>query len=256
MKDNFSIVIVCKNEEAVIKHLLRSATCVTDDIVVYDNGSTDGTTAIAKEHGAHVFEGVWEGYGKTKHKAVQLARHDWVLSLDADEALDEELQTTLRTIKFTDDHTVYRIPFKSFLGDKHLQWGEWGGDSHIRLFNRKMVQWDGADVHEKLLLPQNIKEEKLKGSVLHRTMQDTVEYSQKMVKYALLNADKYFAQGKESTWVKRYVAPPFAFIKYYIFRAGFLDGWEGLLCARMTAFYTSLKYARLHELQILAKKEA
>jgi glycosyltransferase involved in cell wall biosynthesis len=248
-------VIVCKNEAGVIEHLLRSAQEVTDDIVVYDNGSTDATTSTAKSYGANVYEGTWEGYGKTKGKAVQLAKYDWVLSLDADESLDEELQKNLCTLSFTDEKKVYRIPFKSFLGDKHLKWGEWGGDSHIRLFNRKYVQWDGADVHEKLLMPDDAKEEGLKGSVLHRTMLDTVEYSQKMVKYALLNADKYFQQGKESSLIKRYAAPPFTFIKYYIFRLGFLDGWEGLLCARMTAFYTSLKYARLHELQTFAKKQ-
>jgi glycosyltransferase involved in cell wall biosynthesis len=255
MKDKFSIVIVCKNEEGVIEYLLRSAQLVTDDIVVYDNGSTDNTIAIARQYNAHVFEGTWEGYGKTKHKAVQLAKYNWILSLDADEALDEELQNTLNALLFSNEKIVYRIAFKSFLGEKYLRWGEWGGDSHVRLFNRKFVQWDQADVHEKLLLPGNIKEEMLKGSVLHRTMKDTVEYSQKMVKYALLNAEKYHRQGKSSSWIKRYGAPPFTFLKYYIFQLGFLDGWKGLLCARMTSFYTSLKYARLHELEILAKKQ-
>ena len=84
--------------------------------------------------------------------------------------------------------------------------------------------------------------------MLHRTMNDTAEYSRKMVKYALLNADKYFRLGKKSSWTKRYISPKFSFAKHYIFQAGFLDGWEGLLSARMTAFYTFLKYARLHEL--------
>jgi hypothetical protein len=79
-------------------------------------------------------------------------------------------------------------------------------------------------------------------------MKDTVEYSQKMVSYALLNAEKYYRQGKNANWVKRYLASPFSFLKHYIFQLGFLDGWEGLLSARMTAFYTFLKYARLHEL--------
>ncbi|MEO6069657.1 MAG: glycosyltransferase family 2 protein [Chitinophagaceae bacterium] len=255
MNHNFSIVIVCKNEAEVLPHLLRSAQTVTDDIVVYDNGSTDDTVSIAKAYGARVFEGSWEGYGKTKRKAALLAKYQWVLSLDADEILDDTLQNTLRTFQFKDDKTVYRIPFKSFLGDKYLRWGEWGGDSHIRLFNRALVQWDGADVHEKLLLPDDVKVETLKGSVLHRTMKDTVEYSHKMVHYALLNAEKYFEKGKRSSWVKRYLAPKFTFVKYYFFQAGFLDGWEGLLCARMTAFYTALKYARLRELEVLAKKK-
>jgi hypothetical protein len=134
------------------------------------------------------------------------------------------------------------------LGNKHLRWGEWGGDKHIRLFNRQVVKWDEAIIHESLQIPPTATVVQLKGHVLHRTMKDTVEYSQKMVNYALLNAEKYHRQGKRATWLKRFLAPPFSFFKYYIFQLGFLDGWEGLLSARMTAFYTFLKYARLHEL--------
>jgi glycosyltransferase involved in cell wall biosynthesis len=250
MGKNFSIVVICKNEGGVINHLLRSAQSVTDDIVLYDNGSTDNTLQVAHQYGVQWYQGLWEGYGKTKSKATRLAKHDWILSLDADEALDEELQKSLAALSFNNDKTVYRIAFKTFLGDKLLKWGEWGRDNHIRLFNRNFVQWDDAEVHEKLIIPKEAQEHKLKGCVLHRTMKDTVEYSHKMVTYALLNAEKYYKQGKKSTPVKRYLAPLFTFLKYYIFQAGFLDGWEGLLCARMTAFYTSLKYARLYELQV------
>jgi hypothetical protein len=85
-------------------------------------------------------------------------------------------------------------------------------------------------------------------------MHDVVEYSNKMVQYALLNAEKYYDQGKKSTALKRYINPLFTFIKHYIFQLGFLDGWEGLVSARMTAFYTFLKYTRLHELNSSGKK--
>ncbi len=129
-----------------------------------------------------------------------------------------------------------------------MRWGEWGNDKHIRIFNRKVVNWDEAVVHEALKMPSSVTVKDLPGHILHRTMKDTIDYSNKMVKYALLNADKYFAQGKKSTWAKRYISPQFSFVKHYIFQLGFLDGWEGLLSARMTAFYTFLKYARLKEL--------
>ena len=188
------------------------------------------------------------GFGKTKAYAVSRAAHDWVLCLDADEAPDAALQQSLKRLSLEDKNTVYRLPFKNLLGTKHLRWGEWGGDQHIRLFHRQVVKWDEAIIHESLQIPPTANVVTLKGHVLHRTMRDTVEYSQKMVGYALLNAEKYYRQGKRSGWIKRYLAPPFSFIKYYFFRLGFLDGWEGLLAARMTAFYTFLKYARLHEL--------
>jgi len=248
MKDKFSIVIVSKNEEGNIERVLQSIAGLTDDILVYDNGSTDKTVDILHSFGVHVHEGQWMGFGKTKQRAVELAKYDWVLCIDADEALDAELQNSLRTISFQDANTVYQLKFKNLLGEKHLRWGEWGGDKHIRLFNRKIVNWNDAIVHEELIMPPSVNIQSLDGYVLHRTMKNTVEYSRKMVTYALLNAEKYFSEGKRSSWTRRYISPQFSFARNYIFRAGFLDGWEGLLSARMTAFYTFLKYARLHEL--------
>lgn len=248
MQDKFSIIIVCKNEKNSIKKVLQSLHGLTDDVLVYDNGSTDGTLDVLNQFGVRVHKGEWAGFGKTKHQAVTLAKHDWVLSLDADEALDTELQQSLRALPLDNEHIVYQLAFKNLLGEKHLRWGEWGSDKHIRLFNRKLVNWNDAVVHEALIIPASVTVKKIAGYVLHRTVKDTAEYSQKMVRYALLNAEKYFAQGKKSTWAKRHISPRFAFFKHYIFALGFLDGWEGLLSARMTAFYTFLKYARLKEL--------
>jgi glycosyltransferase involved in cell wall biosynthesis len=248
MNNKFSIVIVCKNEEGSIERVLKSIAGLTDDVLVYDNGSTDNTIPILHKYGVRVHQGEWLGYGKTKSLAVSLAKYDWVLSIDADEALDEELQKNLQTILFNDINTAYEIKFKNFLGEKHLRWGEWGHDRHIRLFNRSIINWNEAPVHEELIIPPSVLIRKLPGAILHRTMNNTAEYSNKMVKYALLNADKHFRSGKKSSWIKRYISPKFAFAKHYIFQVGFLDGWEGLLSARMTAFYTFLKYARLHEL--------
>ncbi|HUQ96334.1 MAG TPA: glycosyltransferase family 2 protein [Chitinophagaceae bacterium] len=254
MKNEFSIVIVCKNEAAVIRHLLDSAQAITNDVVVYDNGSTDETVAIAQAYkNVQVHQGVWQGFGATKQKATRLAKHDWILSLDADEAPDETLQQALAQLTLTNTATVYEIAFKNFLGDTYLKWGEWGFDKHIRLFHRGQVQWNDAQVHEQLQLPKNITIKKLHGSILHRTVKDVAQYSQKATGYALLNAAKYHAKGKKATFVKRYVAPPFTFLKFYVFKLGFLDGWEGFVCARMTAYYTFLKYARLYELTKLNK---
>jgi glycosyltransferase involved in cell wall biosynthesis len=250
MKQRFSIVIVCKNEATVIRHLLDSAQAVTDDVVVYDNGSTDGTVALAQQYtNVQLHQGPWQGFGKTKQVATALAKHDWILSLDADEALDETLQQELMQLPLHDPKVAYNFQFKNFLGNKHIRWGEWGFDAHIRLFHRAHAGWNDAPVHEQLQLPKEVKIENLRGSVLHRTVKDMVVYSRKVVEYALLNAGKYHAAGKRASFVKRFIAPPFTFVKFYIFKLGFLDGWEGLVCARMTAHYTFLKYARLYELR-------
>lgn len=256
MKNGFSIVIVCKNEAGVIQHLLDSAQAVTDDIIVYDNGSTDGTIAIAQQYkNVRLHQGTWEGFGKTKQTATALAKWDWILSLDADEALDETLQKALQQLSLDDPDIAYNIRFKNFLGPAYLKWGEWGFDTHIRLFHRARVGWNDAQVHEQLQFPKNIKIKTLHGYVLHRTVKDLTDYSRKVVHYALLNAEKYFANGKQATFLKRFIAPPFTFLKFYIFMLGFLDGWTGFICARMTAYYTFLKYARLHELYYANKKK-
>lgn len=243
-----SVVIICKNEEASIERVLQSLQGLTDDIVVYDNGSTDATMEIAKRFHVNLRQGSWEGFGKTKQKATALAKYDWVLNLDADEAIEEELKKELKDLSLEDEKTVYDIPFKNFIGDQYLRYGEWGGDHHIRLFNRKTVNWDDAPVHEQLVLSPGIAVKKLRGHVLHRTVKDMDDYGHKMTRYAMLNAEKYFQQGRKASWLKLRLSPGFTFFNYYILRLGFLDGHAGYVCAKMTAWYTFLKYARLKEL--------
>lgn len=243
-----SVVIACKNGAAVIAETIKSFAGLTDDILVYDNGSTDGTQEIVKTSGARMAAGGWEGFGKTKNKANALAKYDWILSLDADEAADEELEKNLLQLELTDERTVYEIRFKNFLGNKWLRFGEWGDDKHIRLFNRRRVSWNDAAVHESLLFPPDVKKKTVKGFVLHRTAASAAAYSEKMKRYAALNADNYFAQGKKAGWVKRVFSPFFSFVKNYFFKLGFLDGAAGFHCARINASYTRLKYRQLRKL--------
>lgn len=251
-----SVIIICKNEASVIGNTLRSLDGLTDDIIVYDNGSTDNTLAIAGQFRARVHQGSWQGFGKTKSAANSLAKYSWVLSLDADESIDDELKQSLMNLQFSDEKIVYDLQFKNFLGSKLLKHGEWGNDSHIRLFNRKIVHWNDALVHESLVMPLDIKVKRLKGFVLHQTMKDLNDYAQKMVHYAMLNAEKYYREGKKYSWFGIWLSPGVNFLNYYILRLGFLDGYEGYVCAKMTAYYTFLKYAKLRELnnQITASK--
>ena len=245
---SLSVVIVCKNEAGIIGQTLQSLSGLTDDIIIYDTGSTDTTVDIIKKIDVQLHQGKWEGFGTSKNKAMAFAKYDWILSLDADEAIDEELKQSLLNLQLNNEKTVYEIKFKNFLADKYLKFGEWGNDKHTRLFNRKTVTWDDAPVHEQLIIASGLIKIKLTGYVLHRTMKNVKDYASKMVNYAFLNAEKYYRQGKKSSWLKLRVAPGFAFFNYYILKAGFLDGHAGYVCAKMTAYYTFLKYARLKEL--------
>ena len=247
--NKISVVIICRNEAGTIGQTLDSLAGLTDDIVVYDSGSTDGTQDIAADKGARVVSGEWKGYGLTKRSATEHARHDWILSLDADESLSPELKEELSRLDLADERTVYLLRFLNFLGNRPLRFGEWGGDRHTRLFNRKQVHWDDAPVHESLVIPAGMKTRVLKGRVFHYTARSLGQYEAKLRAYAELNAEKYRGQGRRVSWLRQTLSAPFSFVNNYIFRLGFLDGKEGFLCARMTARYTALKYARLKELQ-------
>lgn len=244
-----SVVIVCKNGAKVIGETIKSFSGLTDDILIYDNGSTDGTKEIVKQNNARLVEGAWGGFGKTKNKANALAKYDWILSLDADEAIDEELKESLLKEGLTDEKKVFEFKFKNFLGNKWLRFGEWGNDKHIRLFNRKEIKWNDAEVHESLLLPKEVKIISVPGHVLHKTAANFSEYENKMENYAVLNAAKYFKQQKRSGSLKMLFSAIFSFLKNYFFKLGFLDGVTGYHCARINARYTFLKYKRLDELR-------
>ena len=250
-----SVVIVCKDEEDEIGRTLQSLAGLTDDIVVLDNGSTDNTKNIVRELGARLEEESWEGFGKTKNKATRFAKYDWILNLDADESIDKEIKNSLLNLPLKNDDEVLEIEFKNFFGDTYLRFGEWGSDRHIRLFNRRKVNWNEAIVHESLTFPPGTRIKKLKGFVLHYTVKNKDEFASKMLRYGLLNAEKYAREGKRSSWLRIYLAPVFTFLKYYVFELGFLDGRAGFICAKMSSYYTHIKYARLLELNKVKKTE-
>ena len=242
-----SVVIVCKNGAKVIGETIKSFSGLTDDILIYDNGSSDDTKEIVKQSNARLVEGSWEGFGKTKNKANALATYDWILSLDADEAIDEELKENLLQLDLLDEKKTFEFKFKNFLGNKWLRFGEWGDDKHIRLFNRMKIKWDDADVHESLVLPEDAKIISVAGYVLHKTAANFSEYENKIENYAALNAGKYFKQQKRAGPFKMYFSATFSFVKNFFFKLGFLDGATGYHCARLNARYTFLKYKKLNE---------
>lgn len=245
---DLSVVIITKNEGHIIGTTLQSLQGISNDIIIVDSGSTDNTIAIANSFGASIMETAWDGYGQNKNKGIEAAKHNWILNLDADEAIDATLYKAIQQLQLPDENTVYKFKFKNFFGKKWIRFGEWAGDKHIRLFNRKKVRWNTAAVHEGLTLTQQEKIILLPGNVLHYTTHSIDEYINKTVVYAKLNAQKYMQQGKQAGFFKLHLAPGLTFLQHYIVRLGFLDGWEGFLIAKTTAWYTFLKYSFLKEL--------
>jgi len=243
-----SVVIITKNEAASIASCIMAAKLISDDIVVVDNDSIDGTARIAIAHGCRVYHEFWDGYGANKNKGIGYARHDWILSLDADEVADESLVRSLRDLNLDNAETVYNIPFITYFGKKPIRFGSWGRDHHIRLFNRKLVRWTEPPVHEKLMLPPTAHVKSLKGHLHHYSVKDSAECQNKNLYYACLSAENYLLNGKKAGWVKLHLSPLFHFVKNYIVFLGFLDGREGWEVARMISRHTRMKYRLLRDM--------
>ena len=243
-----SVVIITKNEAHIIGKTLQSLQGITSNFVIVDSGSTDNTIEICKTFGANIIETTWDGYGQNKNKGIDAAKYNWILNLDADEAIDDKLKAAIIQLKLEDENTVYNFKFKNFFCNKWIRHGEWAGDKHIRLFNRNKIKWNNAAVHESLTLSSETKVVMLPGNILHYTTQNIDEYIKKTVAYAKLNATKYHLQGKQASFFKLRLAPGLTFFQHYILRLGFLDGWEGFLIAKTTAWYTFLKYSFLKEM--------
>ncbi len=250
-----SVVIITKNEADVIAQCISAAKLITDDILIIDNYSTDETFNIALAEGCRVYQKNWDGYGANKNKGILLAKYDWVLSMDADEVADLELVLSLHSLKLDDAGMVYDIRFKSYFGKKLIRYGNWGRDHHIRLFNRTQVRWSEPNVHETLILPEQIRMQRLEGYMHHYSVKDSNECISKALYYARLSAEKYLQTGKKVNTINLYISPVFGFIKSYILFLGFLDGKEGLELAKITYKNKWLKYHYLNRLENNLKKK-
>lgn len=243
-----SVVIVAKNEANVISACLNSVQDISDDILVCDTGSTDGTAEIAKAKGARVIDIPWQGYGTTKNKANQFAKYKWILQLDADEYIDDELKNTLGQLSWQETDKAYSIRRKRFFKGKILKYGAWGNEKKIRIFPVSQGRWTEDLVHETLLL-NNMKVIRLNGYIYDQTFKDDTQFAEKMDRYADLCAQKYLMKNVQGARWKKVLSPIHTFFWNYFVRLSFLDGMAGLQHAQMIAAYTRKKYTRLYQLQ-------
>ncbi len=230
--NRLSVVIIAKNEEKFIADAIKSS-LFADEILVLDSGSTDATCSIAKELGAKVMHQDWLGFGMQKNKAVELANNDWVFILDSDERITLELQSEiLITLKnpAADGYRVARL--NNFFGKYVRRCGLYP-DYSIRLFNRQKGRLNDVTVHESVQIDGKIG--KLKNHMLHLAFDTVEEFYNKQKIYASLSQ-------KDSSLVKAFISPVWTFVKIYIFRLGFAEGWRGFIIAKVYAQYTFWKY--------------
>jgi len=237
-----SATIITYNEQANIARALESLRCC-DEVVVVDSGSTDRTVDIAGKLGARVVEMQWLGYAGQKNYASDCAANDWILSLDADEVLSEELEAEILGIKKNgpafDGYTMPRMA--QYLGRWILHSG-WYPDRKLRLFDRRKARWTGEFVHESVKVDGAVGH--LNSNILHYTCSSLSEHLRTMDRYTTLAAEQLIASRRQIGWTELLLDPPWTFISTFLLKRGFLDGMEGLAIAYMAAHYNFLKYAK------------
>jgi glycosyltransferase involved in cell wall biosynthesis len=239
----FSIVVITLNEEQNIERCLNSIMGLTDDIVVLDSFSVDRTVELCRNSGANVQARKFTNYSDQKNYANSLARYDWIVSLDADEEVDPVLRQALENFRPKSAEMVYSFDRKTNYCGKWIAYGGLRHDHIIRAFNKNVYCWAGT-VHEQLS-PEPRTCKRMPGRLNHYTYSSFDQHVNANIAYARLQSESYFSRRKKVKWYHLSLSPGFRFLKLYIFNLGFLDGLEGFFLAKVAAFYTFCKYARL-----------
>jgi glycosyltransferase involved in cell wall biosynthesis len=244
-----TLLVITRDEAANIARCLDSVPFAAEKIVV-DSGSTDGTQAIAQQHGARVVHQDWLGFGPQRNFATTQATHDWILSLDADEALSPELsaemQRKLPALVASDAAGAILRREAWYMGDRMRWYRPMVGERLIRIYHRQRAQWSDARVHESLLLRGRVEE--FAASFRHHHSPTLVHKQLKVLSYSELKALDWLAKGRAPRPWQIPFAFAHAFFKDYFLRLAFLDGWRGLAVAQIAASYAAYKRLRYYEM--------
>jgi|SaaInlV_200m_DNA_6_1039755.scaffolds.fasta_scaffold05716_4 glycosyltransferase involved in cell wall biosynthesis len=249
-----SVIIITKNEQDNIKNCLESVKWA-DEIIVVDSGSTDRTEEICRKYTDKFYVKDWPGFGIQKQRALDLASHDWALSIDADERIMPELRDEIIS-KITQNSNIsgYLIPrLSNYLG-KDIRHSGWYPDYILRLVKKQEAYFTKDIVHEKMVVKGSIK--KLSNHFLHYPYKDITHHMKKLNDYSSLSAEKMFSNGKRISWPMIFLKALYGFIRAYILRRGFLDGWQGVVVSISTTISVYYKYLKLKELEVCDIKKS
>lgn len=243
-----SVVIITFNEERNIGRCLDAVQTVADDIVVLDSFSTDATEAICTAKGARFFQHAFDGHIEQKNRAIAYAKYPFILSLDADEAPDETLLAEIARVKADkkfDGYTMNRLT--NYCG-QWIRHSGWYPDTKLRLWDSMKGHWTGTNPHDRYeLTDANAKTQHLDGNILHYSYYTVEEHYRQAEKFSTIAAKAAFARGKKSGTLLALVKCTAKFIRNYIINAGFLDGKNGYIICRITAWETWRKYTKLRD---------
>lgn len=239
MQTRISISIICFNEESIIEKCLEQASRVADEIVIVDSGSTDKTLEIAQQYGAKIFHQDWLGYGKQKNCALSKCSNEWVLSLDADEVLTDELILEIEGLGFAEEDAGYRVARKLFVADQFIRWGGYYPDYQLRLFRKSLGRFTEVPVHESVTLPDGCHVHNLMNPLNHFSYDSLEQMDAAFTKFARLSVKK---RNRILNPFRASFNFVYTFLNKYVFRLGFLHGRMGLRLGWMHSKYSFLKY--------------
>ena len=252
MKTDISIFIICKNEERIIESCLKQASKLASEIIIVDSGSTDSTLEICKKYTDKIFHQDWLGFGKQKNIALEKCSNEWVLNLDSDEIISDELITEIQNLNLpaiASDKEVslnpdaFLLARELYIGDKLIKHGGFYPDYQLRLFRKSKGRFCSSHVHESVEMKDrdgNYHKDrssytKLKHPIKHFAYKDLEHLENTFQRYAKLSTRK-------KNTLKAYASALFTFVYKYIIRLGFLDGLLGLRLAWINSQYKYNKY--------------
>lgn len=243
-----SAVIITFNEDRNIERCINSLKDIVDEIIVVDSFSNDQTKEICLVNNVKFYSLNWEGYSFAKNYGNNLANYDYILSIDADEALSETLKIEISVIKnsniFYDAYCLKRLT--NYCGSWIYHCG-WYPDTKLRLWNKQKGKWEG-NIHEEVKMVKNSNIITLKGDLLHYSYYSIQQHINQANKFTDLTAMEAYKKGIKAGFMKIFFSPLIKFIRDYFIKLGFLDGYYGFVVCKISAFATYMKYIKLREL--------
>jgi glycosyltransferase involved in cell wall biosynthesis len=241
-----SLCIITRNEAHNLERCIRSVP-FADEVVVLDSESSDATAAVARRLGARVHVEAFRGHVLQKARAVELAENRWVLCLDADEELSTELAAEIQeALREVGSVLGFELPRKTFYLGRFIEHGGWWPEHRLRLFDRAAGGWTGADPHDRVEVQGRVR--RLRAPLYHYNYRDLRHHLEKVNAYTSIMAQGMADRGASFSWRAALLRPPARFLRMFVLRRGFLDGWRGFVIATIAAFYVFLKYVKLWEL--------
>jgi len=243
-----SLVIITRDAGEHIARCIRSVPRA-DQILVVDSGSADDTVGIARGEGAEVLRREFAGYADQKNWAAGQASEDWILSLDADEYLSEELsEAMISRLKSGPDCTAYSLRFRMLYMGRLMRFGPWSGEKHIRLFRKDSAEFRGGGVHEGISVTGGRTGTISRGYVVHESYSSLAAQMDKMLLYARLWSREQYRRGRRASGSAAALRAAWRFFSGYFLRGGFLEGVPGLAASGICTFYVFYKWLLLHEM--------